>query len=90
MREAVLRDFFLGRITPTELAKDVRGSTKKVGAISFVTEIEDMDNEFVVTRQMLVSLCEAVLSNQFPPQDLSTIGFALTASEKFAWDAEDG
>lgn len=30
MREAVLRDFFLGRITPTELATDVRGSTKKV------------------------------------------------------------
>jgi hypothetical protein len=38
---------------------------------------------------MLVSLCEAVLSNQVPPRDLSTIGFALMASEKFAWDAED-
>ncbi|MFZ1032831.1 MAG: hypothetical protein WAN72_12615 [Candidatus Acidiferrales bacterium] len=57
MREVILRDFFLGRITPPELAADVRGSVKKVGAISFVAEIEDMDDEFSVTRQMLVSLC---------------------------------
>ncbi|MFZ0579502.1 MAG: hypothetical protein WBY69_05650 [Candidatus Acidiferrales bacterium] len=89
MREVILRDFFLGRITPPELAADVRGSVKKVGAISFVAEIEDMDDEFSVTRQMLVSLCEAVLSDQLPSQDLSTIGFALLASEKFVWDAED-
>jgi hypothetical protein len=89
MREVILRDFFLGRITPPELAADVRGSTKQVGAISFVTEIEDMDDEFSVTRQMLVSLCEAVLSDQLPSHDLSTIGFALVASEKFTWDAED-
>jgi hypothetical protein len=38
---------------------------------------------------MLVSLCDSVLSGEFPPQGLSTVGFTLVASDKFVWDAED-
>jgi hypothetical protein len=64
MREVVLRDFFLGLATPVELARDVRDSIKKVGPISFEVEIEDMEGEFLVTREMLVSLCDAVLLGQ--------------------------
>ena len=52
MREIVLRDFFVGRATSEALAKDVLGSTKKVGPVSFVVEIEDMNSEFTVTREM--------------------------------------
>jgi hypothetical protein len=89
MREIVLRDFFVGRATSEALTKDVLGSTKKVGPVSFVVEIEDMNSEFTVTREMLASLCDAVLSGQLPPQELSAIGFALVASNCFAWDAED-
>ncbi|HEV1995622.1 MAG TPA: hypothetical protein VGR03_14925 [Candidatus Acidoferrum sp.] len=89
MRETVLRDFLLGRVTATALARDILGSTKRVEPIKFLVEIEDMDEEFWISREMLVSLCEAVLSAELPPQELSTIGFALVASGKFAWDAED-
>jgi hypothetical protein len=38
---------------------------------------------------MLVSLCDAVLSRKLPALELSTIGFALEASERFVWDGED-
>jgi hypothetical protein len=89
MREVVLRDFFLGLATPVELARDVRDSIKKVGPISFEVEIEDMEGEFLVTREMLVSLCDAVLLGQLPAQELSPIGFALASSESFAWNVED-
>lgn len=89
MREVVLRDFFLGLATPAELARDVRASTKQVGAISFEIKIEDMEDQFSVTREMLVALCDAVLSTQLAAQELSTIGFALAASESFLWDTED-
>jgi hypothetical protein len=89
MREIVLRDFFLGRITPSALAKDVEGSKKKVGPINWVVEIEDMESQFQVTPQMLVSICDAVLSGQLPNENLSVIGFALVASDHFEWDAED-
>jgi hypothetical protein len=89
MREIVLRNFFLGHATPAQLASDVLGSTKRVGPISLVVEIEDMEGEFTVTSDMLVSLCDVVLSGQLPPQELSAIGFALVASGSFVWDAED-
>jgi len=89
MREIILRDFFLGRTTPEALAKDTFGSVKQIGPIKFSVEIEDMDEEFSVTREMLVSLCDAVLSGQFPSHELSTIGFALQASDRFTWDGED-
>jgi hypothetical protein len=79
----------VGRVTGLELARDVLGSTRKVGPISSVTEIEYMAGEFSVTREMLVLLCDAVLSRKLPPQDLSTIGFALAASESFFWNSED-
>jgi hypothetical protein len=89
MREIVLRDFFLGQATPEALAKDVLGAVKQIGPIKFSVEIEDMDEEFSVTREMLVSLCNAVLSRKFPAPELSTIGFALEASDRFTWDGED-
>ncbi len=89
MREIVLRDFFLGQATTEALAKDVLGSVKQIGPIKFSVEIEDMDEEFSVTREMLVSLCDAVLSRKFPAPELSTIGFALEASERFIWNGED-
>jgi hypothetical protein len=89
MREIILRDFFSGHATALALANDVLGSVKQVGPIMSLVEIEDMDEEFGVTRAMLVSLCDAVLSGKFPPQGLSTIGFTLVASDKFVWDAED-
>jgi hypothetical protein len=86
MRESVLRDFFLGHIPPAALARDVKGSTKQLTPIESVVEIEDMQGEFAITRPMLVSLCDAVLSGHFPPHELSAIGFTLLASDSFAWD----
>jgi hypothetical protein len=89
MREIVLRDFFLGSVTPSALAQDISGSKKKIGPVTWLVEIEDMESDFSVTREMLVSLCNAVLSGQIPAEELSTIGFALVASDNFKWDGED-
>ena len=86
MRESVLRDFFSGLITPQALAEDVRGSTKQVTDIQSAVEIEDMQGPFRISRGMLVSLCDAVLSGRLPPADLAVIGFALMASDAFEWD----
>jgi len=57
--------------------------------MNWAIEIEDMETDFEVTRPMLVSLCDAVLSGQLPAEELSTIGFALAASDRFSWDRED-
>lgn len=89
MREIVLRDFFSGSIAASALASDVSGSKKQIGPSNWVVEIEDMESHFSITRQMLVSLCDAVLSQEFPVEELSTIGFTLAASDNFEWDGED-
>lgn len=89
MREAVLADFFRGRVTARELAVDLRGSTTRVSEIQTTTEIEDMTAPFRVTREMAIALCDAVLSGQLPAEELETVGFALVASDNFHWDEVD-
>ena len=89
MREEVLRRFFEGQATASELARDVTGSTKQVSKLISRVGIEDMDTSFAVTRPMLVSLCDAVLGGALPPEVLRTIGFALQASDKFEWDGDE-
>jgi hypothetical protein len=89
MREEILRRFFQGEATASELAKDVAGSTKKVSKLISRVGIEDMDTCFTVTRPMLISLCDAVLGRVLPAEELRTIGFALQASDKFEWDGDE-
>jgi len=89
MRETVLREFFEGKVTAAELARDVAGSTTSTGQRTSLVSIEDMDEEFVVSANMAVSLCDAVLRGDLRPETLKTIGFALSASDKFCWDGDD-
>ncbi|MGE5113965.1 MAG: hypothetical protein ACM3JB_24145 [Acidobacteriaceae bacterium] len=88
MREQKLRDFFEGKASATELARDVEGSTSTTGMFSKVS-IEDMTEAFTVSSGMVVRLCDAVLSGDLPASDLRTIGFALQASDKFEWDGDE-
>jgi hypothetical protein len=88
MRETALREFFEGKVTAAELARDVAGSTTCTSQTTTLVSIEDMDKEFVVSADMAVSLCDAVLRGDLPREALKTVGFALSASDKFCWDAD--
>jgi len=89
MREEVLARFFEGKASPAELARDLKGSERRASDVERIVKIEDMQEEFEVTRAMAMALCDAVLSEQLAPNTLATIGFALMASDKFTWDGED-
>ncbi|BCR04528.1 hypothetical protein DESUT3_15970 [Desulfuromonas versatilis] len=91
MKEAILKDFFLGRVSPEALKKDLIGAVESEGKISR-QYIEDMDSEFEVKSAHLVRVCDAVLDGILDPMDLSTIGFCLMASDYFEFDTdtEDG
>jgi len=89
MREQVLRQFFEGKSSATELARDISGSTKQSTPTVSMTFVEDMDSDFRVTCEMGVALCEAVLSGDLPAESLRTIGFALEASDRFHWDGDE-
>src|SRR5579862_4299917 len=88
MREQTLRRFFEGTATARELARDISGSDRRASPNVTITSIEDMDDEFDLTATMAVRLCDAVLGGELSAADLKTIGFALVASDKFQWDAD--
>jgi hypothetical protein len=48
-----------------------------------------MQAEPMVTREMALRRCHAVLGKQLPLSVLATIGFALIASDHFVWDGDD-
>jgi hypothetical protein len=89
MREQILRQFFEGTCSASELARDVAGSGRKASQKLKITSIEDMDANFDVTADMAVRVCDAVLSGDLPASALQTIGFALMASDKFQWNGDE-
>lgn len=88
MREQILADFFVGTVTAAELAADLAGAEKRIAEHTSLVRIEDMAGEFTVTREMLIALCDAVLTMELETGVLETVGFALMASDRFTWDGE--
>jgi hypothetical protein len=86
MHEANLRDFFLDRITARELARDLEGSTSQPVPNVTKHHIVDMDEQFEITPQMAIKLCDAVLAGALTATDLKNIGFAIIASDRFDFD----
>src|SRR4029077_5502422 len=52
-------------------------------------KIKDMDQNFALTRAMLVSLCDEVSRGTLAPEMLRPIGFPLIASDKFDFPDDD-
>jgi hypothetical protein len=88
MNAAVLRDFFLGKVTAAELAEDLVGTTEQIGHDSFRHHMNDMDSDFAVTSAHLVCLCDTVLEGSLDPERLAEIGFGMIASDHFLWDSD--
>lgn len=85
MTEIILAQFFEGRTTAATLAGDLNGSETRVTDIASTVGIEDMPEDFVVSREMALRLCDPVLGGELSPDSLSNIGFALMASDKFIY-----
>ena len=86
--DAKLRDFFLGSVSGRELAEDVKGSTSQPSSMVTQHHIVDMAENFEVTPQMAIKLCDAVLQGELTATDLRNIGFAIVASDRFDFDGE--
>jgi hypothetical protein len=87
-KEIVLRDFFLGRATIAELCADLKDAVRNEGPVQKYP-ILDMSEDYSVTCQDLIKLCDAVLAEELPPSALEPIGFCLIASDHFEWDSDD-
>ena len=91
MKEATIRDFFLGVASPARLAAEAHEAVEPVGRSSRRVHIEDLPpgDEMTVTPDMLVRLCDAALAGALPASALETIAFAIVASDHFRWDEDE-
>ncbi len=88
MREEELRRYFVGESSVSQLAKDINGSVIKVDDLQSEIRIADMHGSFSLQREHVIKLCEAFLDRALTPEALTTIGFALQASDAFEWEDE--
>jgi hypothetical protein len=91
VKEATLRDFFLGTASVDALAADLEGTVERRTSTSSFVHIEDLpaDEEFTITAPMLVRLCDAVLTGSLPGPALEPIAFAVIASDHLHWAEGD-
>jgi hypothetical protein len=91
VKEATLRDFFLGAASTDRLAAEVRDAVEPVSRAARRVHIQDLpgDEQLTVTASMLVRLCDAVLARELPGQALEAIAFAIVVSNHLHWAQDD-
>ncbi len=91
MKEATLRDFFLGTVPVDQLAVEVRRAAEQQAATTRPVHVQHLaaGEELVIAAQMLVRLCDAVLAGDLPGPALKPIALAVIASERLHWAEDD-
>ena len=88
MDARILRDFFLGKVSTQSLAADAEHAYVQTGSQSRDLRWKDLDQEFVVSAEHLVRLCDAVISGELPADRLDAIAFGMIADDRFLWDTD--
>jgi hypothetical protein len=86
MREDTLRRFFLGETPATVLSDEVLRSITRVDEVTSEIAVKDMPDEFNLTRQHLIALCDATFTTELEAEALIAIAFALLATDRFVWE----
>lgn len=91
MKEATLRDFFLGTTPALELAAEARDAVEPRSQAGRRVRIQDLPagEQVTVTAPMLIRLCDAVLAGELPAPSLEAIAFAVVVSEHLHWAEDD-
>jgi len=89
MKEATLRDFFVGASSTKVLRDDLVDALVRTSAVVTKHPIVDMKEDFQVSPEHLVRICDAFVKNELSADDLRAIGFCLVASSRFVWDGSD-
>jgi len=88
MTEQTLKNYFDSKVSVETLAIDLKDSQVQTGHDTtsvHVTPIAD-DEEYKVTRQHLIKLCNDTLAGHLTTTNLNTIAFAIITSDFFSWE----
>jgi hypothetical protein len=90
--EDILREFFVGKVTAAQVARDVSGSVERhvtsEGTIISRVRIRDMAANFALTSRHLLMLLDAVASGELSVEALDAVCFCIEASQRFDWNAD--
>jgi len=90
MTEKALLNYFLSKVSVEDFSKDLQDSQVKTSYDTtsvYVIPISRInDEEYNVTRDNLIQLCNDTLNAKLTLTDINTIAFAIITSEFFTWD----
>jgi hypothetical protein len=89
IQENTIRRFFIGGLPPEALAIEASYSVAKIGGVDSEVMIEDMEEDFKVTRIHVLKLCDAGITHHLSAKALNAVAFALLASDRFELDSDD-
>ncbi len=88
MHAEILKAFFLGQATATELSRDLDVIWESSRSHSRRFVFKDLIEDFEVHPGHLVRVCDAVLAGEIEPAKLEGVGAALFTSDHFTWSEE--
>ncbi len=90
MTEQILLDYFQNFATVEHLSDDLKDSQKKTSFDTTSVHIKPIDSsqDFAITKEHLIRLCDEALNEKLTTTDINTIAFVIITSEFFTWDNE--
>jgi hypothetical protein len=86
MTEETLQKYFDNKVSADILTSDIKVHQLQADT-TIIKKITD-DDEYIVSRQNLLKLCDDTINGQLSTTDLNTIAFCLIGSDYFHWDSE--
>ena len=84
----VVRDFLLGKVSARALADAATHAYTQTGVDTRRLNWRELNEDFVVSRDHLVRLTDAVVGGDLPAQHLEPLAFGIIADDHFSWDSE--
>jgi len=86
MNSELLRLFFEGKLNAKCLFEDFENTITQTSAQCFEHSMIDLSEDYQVSIDNLILICDAVLSGDLKPEHLVVIGFGMLSSDHFIWD----
>ncbi len=89
LNEDTVRRYLVGEVPIEVLAVELSSAVIRKSSIETEIMIDDMQDDFNLTRNHLLRLCDAAIENHISASGLNTVAFAIIASERFHLDVDD-
>jgi hypothetical protein len=85
LSEDVIASVLSGHMSASVLDRQARASVRRTSLVRENIDIRDMHRSFLVSKAMLLILCDAAISGTLCAESLRVIAFAIIASSNFEW-----